>query len=227
VPLNPSRTKREAKSLGQVRIIAGSFRGRKLPVVDIGGLRPTGDRMRETLFNWLQTRVAGSRCLDLFAGTGALGIEAVSRGAKAVTLVEKDATAAAVLAEVCATWPHDQRLALKRCSAEDFLAENLNVGDRTSSKRYSSEDATANVSGNTLDSELHRFDIVFVDPPFGASLQIPMLEKLAAGHLANGAVVYVEAPGDIELGSQLPAGFTVTKHRQYGDVGAWLLEFDH
>lgn len=214
MPLNPSRTKREAKSLGQVRIIAGSFRGRKLPVADVGGLRPTGDRMRETLFNWLQTKVGGSQCLDLFAGTGALGIEAVSRGAKAAIMVEKDATAAAKLADVCANWPHEDRLVLKRSSAEQFLASRLVEADK---------DNSGDASGDCVQG----FDIVFVDPPFGASLQIPMLEKLAAGHLANDAVVYVEAPADIELGSQLPAGFAVTKHRQYGDVGAWLLEFDH
>ena len=113
MPSNPSRTKPRSKSSGQVRIIGGSFRGRKLGVVDVDGLRPTGDRQRETLFNWLQARIAGSRCLDLFAGTGALGIEAVSRGAASVILIEKDVNAATSLAEVVANWPHAGRLVLE------------------------------------------------------------------------------------------------------------------
>jgi 16S rRNA (guanine966-N2)-methyltransferase len=75
---------------GQVRIIAGQLRGSKLPVADRPGLRPTSDRVRETLFNWLQTMLPGARVLDLFAGTGALGFEAASRGAAEVVLVERD-----------------------------------------------------------------------------------------------------------------------------------------
>ena len=82
---------------GQVRIVAGRWRGRKLSVVHADGLRPTGDRVRETVFNWLQMQVPGSHCLDLFAGSGALGLEAASRGAASVVLVESDELVAAEL----------------------------------------------------------------------------------------------------------------------------------
>ena len=153
--------------------------------------------MRETLFNWLQTRVAGSRCLDLFAGTGALGIEAVSRGAASVILVERDATAAASLAEVCASWSHEGRLTLERSAAEGFLTSWQGAP----------------------------FDIVFIDPPFDEQLQLPMLEALADGHLEDGAVVYVEGPSRELNGSLLPPGYTLAKERQHGEVTAWLLEY--
>jgi len=83
-----------AHGRGEVRIIAGRYRGRRLPVAPVQGLRPTGDRVRETLFNWLQHEIAGARCLDAFAGTGALGFEAASRYAGSVTLVEPNANAA-------------------------------------------------------------------------------------------------------------------------------------
>jgi 16S rRNA (guanine966-N2)-methyltransferase len=82
---------------GRVRIIGGTLRNSRLDVPDLPGLRPTADRVRETLFNWLQPIVGGARCLDLYAGTGALGIEALSRGARAVTFVERDARLAAAL----------------------------------------------------------------------------------------------------------------------------------
>jgi len=84
---------------GQVRIIAGSLRGSKLPVPELDGLRPTSDRARETLFNWLQHDIAGAQVLDLFAGTGALGFEAASRGAQAVVLVERNPIALTSLVE--------------------------------------------------------------------------------------------------------------------------------
>ncbi len=89
------------KSAGKLRIIAGQWRGRKLAVADVDGLRPTGDRIRETLFNWLQADIYGARCLDLFAGSGALGFEALSRGAAAVDFVEPHPKAAKQLRENC------------------------------------------------------------------------------------------------------------------------------
>ena len=84
---------------GELRIIAGRLRGRRWPVPPVAGLRPTPDRVRETLFNWLAPRIAGARCLDLFAGSGGLGLEALSRGAAQVTFVEHDRAAAKALRE--------------------------------------------------------------------------------------------------------------------------------
>ena len=125
---------------GSVRIIAGQLRGSKLPVPDRPGLRPTADRVRETLFNWLQPSLRGARVLDLFAGTGALGFEAASRGAAEVVLVERDPGLAAGLRE---------------------QATRLKVG-----LRVENADALAWL-GRPSGA---RFDLVFLDPPFEAGL---------------------------------------------------------
>ena len=150
---------------GAVRIIGGEWRGTRLPVADVGGLRPTSDRVRETLFNWLQPKLAGARVLDLFAGSGALGLEAVSRGASEAWLVERDP----VLAE-----------------ALRGTAERLKAGARVQVARA---DALA-----WLQAPLHgRFDVVFLDPPFDAGLWAQALERLPPW-LADDAWLYLERP---------------------------------
>lgn len=149
---------------GHVRIIAGQLRGSKLPVADAPGLRPTGDRVRETVFNWLQNRIAGRRVLDLFAGTGALGFEAASRGAAEVVLVERDPALAASL----------------RASATRLGCANV---------RVDSADALAWL-GRPGQA---RFDLVFLDPPFAADLWAPVAAALAPW-LADSALIYVECP---------------------------------
>src|SRR5699024_11993053 len=123
-----------------VRIIGGQWRGRKIAVNSADDLRPTPDRIRETLFNWLAPRIQGARCLDLFAGTGALGLEALSRGAGHVTFVERDATTAGSL-----------RQAL---TALDGHAAAVIHGDAL----------------NTAVFPQTSYDVIFVDPPFGAGL---------------------------------------------------------
>ncbi|KFL36728.1 16S rRNA (guanine(966)-N(2))-methyltransferase RsmD [Arenimonas donghaensis] len=152
---------------GSVRIIAGSLRGSKLPVPDRPGLRPTSDRVRETLFNWLQPRLPGARVLDLFAGTGALGFEAASRGAAGVLLVERDPELARSLRE--------QAVRLK--------VERLQVV---------AEDAIAWL-GRKPEAV---FDLVFLDPPFAAGLWEPAAAALAPW-LAPGALIYVESPRNV------------------------------
>lgn len=151
---------------GQVRIIAGRLRGSRLPVPDRAGLRPTGDRVRETLFNWLQGRVAGCRALDLFAGTGALGFEAASRGAAEVVLVERDAGVADGL----------------RASAARLHADGLRV-ECADALAWLARPATM------------RFDLVFLDPPFSADLWSAAAAALGPW-LAGQALVYVERPVD-------------------------------
>jgi len=127
---------------GHVRVIAGSLRGSKLPVADLPGLRPTSDRARETLFNWLQNEVAGKQVLDVFAGSGALGFEAASRGAAGVLLLEREPRLAASLRE----------------SAERLHAAAIHV---------ECADAMA-----WLDRPAQpRFDLAFLDPPFAGGLQ--------------------------------------------------------
>ena len=157
---------RAPKTAGKVRIIAGRWRGSKLDVPDVAGLRPSSDRVRETLFNWLQGHIAGARCLDLFAGSGALGFEAASRGALRVTMIERDAVALAALRASAARLGAGQVEIL----AADALAWLARTPDRA-------------------------FDVVFVDPPFAAGLHRDALDALAPW-LAADAQVYVETAGD-------------------------------
>ena len=147
---------------GQVRIIAGSLRGSKLPVPDMPGLRPSGDRARETLFNWLQHEVAGKRVLDLFAGSGALGFEAASRGAAEVILLERDGLLAQSLRDSC----RRLKVASVRVEYADALGWLSRPPDRS-------------------------FDLAFVDPPFQAGLWDATARALSPW-LSDRAWVYVE-----------------------------------
>lgn len=158
--------RQRAGGVGQVRIIGGHWRGRRIPVPDVPGLRPTPDRIRETLFNWVQPIVAGARCLDLFAGSGALSLEALSRGAAEAVAVDNDATAVASL----------------RRTATILEAEMLRV-----------HQADANVY---LARSPYPFDLVFLDPPFASDLLPEIQSRLMAGWLADPAWIYLEcAPG--------------------------------
>ncbi|MBI2802425.1 MAG: 16S rRNA (guanine(966)-N(2))-methyltransferase RsmD [Gammaproteobacteria bacterium] len=149
---------------GKVRIIGGQWRRRWLPVTAVDAVRPTPDRVRETLFNWLQPYLAGARCLDLFAGTGVLGFEAVSRGAAQAMLIENDAQTAATL--------RAQVAAFKTTSVEV-----LNMDARS-----------------YLSATLPRvYDIVFLDPPFDSPLLTATLSLLEAGWLHPEALIYIES----------------------------------
>ncbi|GAB2491430.1 16S rRNA (guanine(966)-N(2))-methyltransferase RsmD [Arenimonas alkanexedens] len=152
------------RSPGSVRIIAGHLRGSKLAVPDRSGLRPSSDRVRETLFNWLQTATPGARALDLFAGTGALGFEAVSRGAARVLMVERDPA----LAEALRANAGRLKVAQVQVEVADALA-------------WLQRPAT------------EAFDLVLLDPPFDADLWEPALARLGPW-LAPGAWIYLESP---------------------------------
>lgn len=149
---------------GHVRIIAGSLRGSRLPVASVPGLRPTTDRLRETLFNWLQGEVEGRRALDLFAGTGALGLEAASRGAAEVVLIERDPALVRSL---------------------DGTLSRLKVAGA----RVEQADALAWLARGPEP----RFDLAFLDPPFDAGLWQRAAELLTPW-LAPRAWIYVELP---------------------------------
>ena len=160
---------------GSVRIIGGRWRGTKLPVADVAGLRPTSDRARETLFNWLQPVLPGARVLDLFAGSGALGLEAVSRGASEAHLVERDPAA---------------------CEALLGSVQRLGAGDAA---RVHRADAAA-----WLRAPLHgRFDIVFLDPPFAAGAWEATLAALPQWVAAD-AWLYVESPSGAPVDAPAP-----------------------
>jgi 16S rRNA (guanine966-N2)-methyltransferase len=149
----------------QLKIIGGEWRGRKLEFCDAEGLRPTGARIRETLFNWLQHDVEGMKCLDLFAGSGALAFEASSRGAARVVMVEKNPVTGQSLREQMEQFQVNN-IELWQGSALDFLQENCSL-----------------------------FDLVLLDPPFTTSLLEQTLEALVSGkHLSADALCYFEFP---------------------------------
>lgn len=161
----PQRRPTASKAAQRIRIVAGSLRGSKIDVIDVPGLRPTPDRVRETLFNWLAPVIAGMRCLDLYAGTGALGIEALSRGAASCTFVECDPRAAAALVACLSRLKVESASILQR----DALAW---LGDAR-----------------------EQFDLVFVDPPFASDAWATISEKLETGGvLADSAWIYLESP---------------------------------
>ena len=156
---------------GVVRIIAGEYRGRRIKVASRPGLRPTPDRVRETLFNWLGQWLDGQSCLDLFAGSGVLGFEAASRGAARVVMVERDRAAFAAL-EVTRTAIGARAVELVHGDALDYLERSSEKGGE-------------------------RFDVVFLDPPFRQNALPETLARLEE-HLKPGARVYVEAAAPLE-----------------------------
>ena len=188
---SPVPVKRAGRSR-QLRIIGGTWRGRKLRFPAGSAIRPTPDRVRETLFNWLGRAVSGAACLDLFAGSGALGLEALSRGATHVTFIERDTAAARELALLLEQW--------QAAHAEVLRADAL---------RY-------------LAGGARPLDIVFLDPPFASGLlgeAAALLEE--RGWLAPGALVYVERSAREHL-PPLPATWQPLKAKQAGEVGYHL-----
>jgi RNA methyltransferase, RsmD family len=154
-----------ARGAGSVRIVGGRWRGTRLPVPDIEGLRPTSDRVRETLFNWLQAVTPGAVVLDLFAGSGALGLEAVSRGAASAVLVERDPAQAGGLRAIVDKLDAGGKVQVVQDDALRWLAQ---AGQQ-------------------------RFDLAFVDPPFAGDLWEPALAALLP-RIAPGGWLYVESP---------------------------------
>jgi len=161
------KPRQPAGAVGQVRIIGGKWRNTKLPVPLSPGLRPSSDRVRETLFNWLMPRLGGARVLDLFAGSGALGLEAVSRGAAQATLVERDPALSRQLRESVAKLGAQDQIAVVQADALQWLRQPAGA----------------------------LADIVFIDPPFADGLWEAVIAGLPS-HLAADAWLYVESPAD-------------------------------
>ncbi len=182
-----------SRGRNEVRIIGGRWRGRKIRFPAGLPVRPSPDRVRETLFNWLAPTIAGARCLDLFAGTGVLGFEALSRGAASAVLVDRDPGVVAHLNATSELLGADTARVI-RADAEDWLAAGAGP-----------------------------FDLVFVDPPFAAGRIAAVLARLAApGRLAAGARVYLEAAAADGL-PPLPAGWRAHRSGRAGDVGYHLV----
>jgi 16S rRNA (guanine966-N2)-methyltransferase len=174
---------------GRLRIVAGKWRSRLLRIADVPGLRPTSERIRETLFNWLTPNIAGARCLDLCAGTGALGLEALSRGAAETVFVEKSRTAARVLRENIAT--------LESASAIVHESDALEFLQRADGRK---------------------FDIVFLDPPFAADMLGDLCRLLAETCvLESDARIYLEEDR-ASPETPLPEGWQVIKTKSAGNV---------
>ena len=156
-----------------IQIIGGLYRGKKIPVADVDGLRPTPNRVRETLFNWLMHDIKGARCLDAFAGSGALGLEAHSRGASQVTFIEQAPTA------------HVQ---LKKVISE-FNSPKLNL-IKADARSY-------------LQTCTEQFDIIFLDPPYSQNLILPCLQDICQNNILSAeGLVYFESPTKLEIDAQ-------------------------
>ena len=175
-----------------MRIIGGDWRSRCITFIDAPGLRPTPVRVRETLFNWLRDDIIASRCLDLYAGSGALGFEAASRGAKSVTQVENNALACRALKE----------------NAIALAAEQVKIV-QSDVMRY-------------LAGEAETFDVIFIDPPFAMGLAAQTCQWLEdKGWLSKHAKIYVEVESTLKL-EGIPENWRLLKSKVAGEVGYHL-----
>jgi len=180
------------KQAGKLRIIGGRWRSRSLPVIDQQGLRPTPDRIRETLFNWLQAQIPGAHCLDLFAGSGALGFEAASRGAATVQMLEKQP-------DVCARLKKNIQL---------LQADNVHLQQQDALSWLARQDRA--------------YDLVFVDPPYNSDLLAQSCVLLEQNnHLADTAYIYLESASNQDL-PDLPQNWQIIRGKKAGQVGYYL-----
>jgi len=181
---------------GVLRIIGGEWRGRKIRFPPVAAIRPTPDRVRETVFNWLQGVTPGSRCLDLYAGSGALGLEALSRGAREAVFVDGEPAVARHLRDLL------RELGCERGRVVQADARSF------------------------LDQAAVPFDIIFLDPPFAEPVLAATCRTIEArGWLKPGGLVYLESPaaaGEPEL----PVGWTLHRSKRAGEVGYHLARRD-
>jgi RNA methyltransferase, rsmD family len=183
---------------GEVRIIAGLWRGRKLPVLTSQGLRPTGDRVKETLFNWLMPYIVDSECLDCFAGSGSLGFEALSRQAAKVTFLELEKAVAQQLSKNIQTLKCTDRAQVVNQNSLQFL--------------------------NQPQNQPH-FDLVFLDPPFNFDLAEQAIALLDKNHwLRPQALIYVETEKD--KGLNVPESWALLKEKNSGQVSYRLYQVE-
>jgi len=186
----------QKNAMGSFRVIAGEWRSRRLSFPEVDGLRPTTDRVRETLFNWLSPTISGAYVLDLFSGSGALGFEALSRGAQEATFIEKDS--------------------LAYRSLNNNILE-LNAGVRATVIQADALAWLDHYTGST-------YDLIFLDPPFRQNLLEPAIEGLVRAHvLSTGTLIYLEQ--EKELSSTLvPDSWQLKKEKVAGQVAYRLYE---
>lgn len=193
----PKTKKQSSGSAGEIRLIGGKFKGRKLKVHDKEGLRPTTDRLKETLFNWLMMDVRNAKVLDCFAGAGSLGFEAISRGAESLVCIEKDKQAANQLKTNCAVLKADTQISVLQ---GDFFAKS------------------AQLAGP--------FDLVFIDPPFHKGMAAKTISSLFDnGLIAAETIVYLEQEASSDFAietSEFSQNFELIKEKKAGQVLAQL-----
>ncbi len=184
---------------GQIRIIGGLWRGRKLPVAKVAGLRPSPNRLKETLFNWISNDLPQSCCLDLCCGSGSLGIEAASRGASRVTLVDSDPQVARQMEKNIRTLKSNSLYFIKQ-DVESYLSRNPS-----------------------------RMDIIFIDPPFHKGLLKPIVELIdTQGWVANGSLIYIETETDLKMDKvNIPTDWKLHREKVSGQVRASLFRKEH
>lgn len=182
--------------MNKIKIIGGNWRSRQIEVLDAQGLRPTPNRVRETLFNWLQGDIFNAHCLDLFAGSGALSFEAASRGAKSVVQIENNAAACDVLKANSAKLGASQ-IQTVQSDALTYLTK----------------------------SPVTPFNLVFIDPPFGLNLVVQSADLLTKNNwLAPYAKIYIETETTLKL--DLPENWRLLKDKKAGEVAYRLFEFN-
>jgi len=195
-PRARAAAKQRGLGAGQLRIIGGCWRGRKLPIVNADGLRPTSDRIRETLFNWLAPTITNSVCLDLFSGSGALSFECLSRGALQTIMIEKNPLVARQLRQNSEQLQTSGDLIIQQDAISWLL--NQQQAQRT-------------------------IDIVFIDPPFTYDLWESVTEQLHLSRLlAPNALIYIESPKSSIL--KVPKQWRLRKQKTTGDVTYSLYE---
>jgi 16S rRNA (guanine966-N2)-methyltransferase len=183
--------------MNQLRIIGGRWRGRRFSFPEVIGLRPSGDRIRETLFNWLQLSIVDAHCLDLFAGSGMLGFEALSRGAAQVTMVDQ----------------HPEVISHLQRVADQLKVDEIKI-------------IRSEIPASTLLNQLAgaQFTHVFLDPPFHQGLVQTTCAWLASsGLLKSGALIYIEAERSLDP-LPLPAGWKILRSKTTGQVGYHLIQ---
>ncbi len=186
----------QRKGPRELRVIGGDWRSRRIRFADAPGLRPTMDRVRETVFNWLQWDVEGKLILDCFAGSGALGYEALSRGAKEVSFIELNAKAASCIRE----------------SLQSLNASNAQVWQADAIVWLSQQES------------LEQFDVIFLDPPFGQELLAPAVDQIAE-KVKPGCLVYVEVEAKADL-SCIPANWLESKRKDGKEFSFMLFEVE-
>lgn len=220
-------TRSKAKAAGQVRIIGGQFRRQLVPFIDADGLRPSPDRLRETLFNWIQFELHDAHVLDLCAGSGVLGFEALSRGASWVDFIELQSHQASLISQTA------QKLKLSNDNFRLSIGNALDIIPALPSQKPLN--STQNIKLPSSDNnksdcpnDTFYYHIVFIDPPYDLELCVPMINLLIDNQLVNSQTLfYIEDKRELnQTLEQLSYKYSVLKHTKMGQVFASLLQIE-